>query len=266
MNRPWILYEAGVAKGKLNTSVHGVALGVPLSQVSTGPFYQFQNCQDDEEGLTGLVMQLVRRIPNAEPAPEAIKAQVATFKTNANQILEDTSPDSEDEAGETGIAETSAAKLFEEIKVMFRDLPSTLEDRLTEGNAPIRSRRFKHFHPMMMKDIMHVLGSKTQNPNLGILIIVSLLRDEIPWLYELGIELYRAGKTKRKEDVQDALTIFRSSFGILLHHPAGEVWIQSKETFMLIQELDKMTENISHLPKLFVDKMIDDEIDESEFL
>jgi hypothetical protein len=29
LDRPWILYEAGVAKGKLETPVHGVALVVP---------------------------------------------------------------------------------------------------------------------------------------------------------------------------------------------------------------------------------------------
>src|SRR5262245_43585167 len=41
LGRPWILYEAGVAKGKLGTPVHGLALGVPLGQASTGPFAQF---------------------------------------------------------------------------------------------------------------------------------------------------------------------------------------------------------------------------------
>lgn len=30
VGRPWILYEAGVAKGKMDTPVHGLALGVPL--------------------------------------------------------------------------------------------------------------------------------------------------------------------------------------------------------------------------------------------
>jgi hypothetical protein len=48
INRPWILYEAGVAKGKLDTIVFGLAIGVPLEKVSTGPFGQFQNCSDEE--------------------------------------------------------------------------------------------------------------------------------------------------------------------------------------------------------------------------
>lgn len=48
LERPWILFEAGVAKGKLNIPVVGLALGVPLSRVSTGPFYQFHNMEDSE--------------------------------------------------------------------------------------------------------------------------------------------------------------------------------------------------------------------------
>src|SRR5215210_3145772 len=38
LERPWILYEAGVAKGKLETQVIGIVLGIPLSRASTGPF------------------------------------------------------------------------------------------------------------------------------------------------------------------------------------------------------------------------------------
>jgi hypothetical protein len=72
LERPWILYEAGVAKGKLNTPVYGIALGIPLNRANTGPFAQFQNSDDNEESLTKLVMQLVGRIPNSEPDRDAI--------------------------------------------------------------------------------------------------------------------------------------------------------------------------------------------------
>src|SRR3989442_590837 len=66
LDRPWILFEAGVAKGKLNTPVVGVALGVPLSRASAGPFYQFMNMDDSEGDLTKLVNQLARRVPGLE--------------------------------------------------------------------------------------------------------------------------------------------------------------------------------------------------------
>jgi hypothetical protein len=56
VNRPWILYEAGVAKGKLssNDRVLGIALGVSLDEAATGPFAQFQNSPDEEDAITGL--------------------------------------------------------------------------------------------------------------------------------------------------------------------------------------------------------------------
>jgi hypothetical protein len=87
LDRPWILYEAGVAKGKLNTPVLGIALGVPLSRVSTGPFYQFQNCDDSEGDLTKLVHQLARRVSTLELDADVVKAQVTTFKTLEDDIL-----------------------------------------------------------------------------------------------------------------------------------------------------------------------------------
>lgn len=59
VNRPWILFEAGMAKGKLDTPILGVALGIELKTASTGPFAQFQNCADDDDSLTKLVFQLV---------------------------------------------------------------------------------------------------------------------------------------------------------------------------------------------------------------
>ena len=62
INRPWILYETGVAKGKLtaNDSVLGIALGVTLDEAATGPFAQFQNAPHEEDAITSLVLQLIR--------------------------------------------------------------------------------------------------------------------------------------------------------------------------------------------------------------
>src|SRR5712692_5848860 len=87
LDRPWILFEAGVAKGKLNTPVVGVALGVPLSRVSAGPFYQFQNMDDSEGDLTKLVHQLARRVPGLELDSDVVKVQVGAFKTTEAGIL-----------------------------------------------------------------------------------------------------------------------------------------------------------------------------------
>lgn len=121
INRPWILYEAGVAKGKLETPVHGVAQGISLQIASSGPFAQFQNSDDTDDSLTQLVMQLVRRIPNAEPDRDVVKMQVASFKTKIASLL---NAQEGMESDEQESEETSVAKILEEIKLIFQDLPS----------------------------------------------------------------------------------------------------------------------------------------------
>ncbi len=151
IDRPWILYEAGVARGKLNTPVNAVALGMPLSRASTGPFAQFQNCDDNEESLTKLVMQLVRRIPDAEPDHDTILRQVRIFKESADTCLKKLNS-KKGEKDSRKPDEASVPKLFEEIKVMFQDLPDRINQRISE--RPSRSRRF---HSMMLMDIEHFL-------------------------------------------------------------------------------------------------------------
>jgi hypothetical protein len=188
LGRPWILYEAGVGKGKLDIPVYGLALGVPLSKASTGPFAQFQNCDDDSDSLTKLVEQLVRRLPNADPDHELVKAQVELFKEKVNTILKQQSSTVNQEAPEPD--EASTAKLFEEIKVMFQDLPS----RLDRGVAVSRRGRGaeREYEPGMIMDFL-LRGMRRNKPTLGFaaLIIGSALVEDLPWLYQMCVELYR---------------------------------------------------------------------------
>lgn len=243
LNRPWILFEAGVAKGKLDTPVQGIALGVSLSQVSTGPFYQFHNCQDDADGLTGLVMQLLERIPNTDPDREAVALQVEAFKKNVDVILSNLGDDAGSSQSDTvESSETSAAKLFEEIKVMVRDLPTNLDERLGDGMGLLRSRRLRRLHPAVFDEMMHMMSAKSPDPYMGILVMVSLLRDDVPWLYELGMEVYRATQSRRKAAAKEALLRFRYALDFSIHGPFEEFMMRSKEGYMIFRELAHMME------------------------
>ena len=194
LDRPWILFEAGVAKGKLNTPVVGVALGVPLNRVTTGPFYQFQNMDDSEADLVKLVHQLARRVPGLELDTDVVKAQVTAFKATENAILQAlvTSPAKKETREEA--EETSVAKLVEEMKA----LPSRVAERLEEAGEPFRRRR-RRFHPMMFEELLHMTGD-TGDP-VSILMAASLVREDAPWLYELAMEVYRAVKSGNREAI-----------------------------------------------------------------
>lgn len=233
--RPWILYEAGVAKGKLNKPVLGIALGVPLGKVGVGPFYQFQNCDDDEDSLIGLVTQLSKRIPGAEPDEDVVKTQVQTFKATADKILSKLAEPGTEAEKETPSADATAKQL-EELKVMFREMPIFLENLLSDNAGDSRSRKRRRFHPMMFKEIMH-MGETRRGDPIMILIFASLVREDAPWLYEIAMEAFRAltsGTQKSAEQIRLSIKMLKDF--PMQSRMFEELMMGSKESHMLMME------------------------------
>jgi hypothetical protein len=237
IDRPWLLFEAGMAKGKLDTPILGVALGVELKDVSTGPFAQFQNCADDEESITKLVFQLVNRIPNSEPDRDTIIFQVGKFKLNIQEILKkletkDTKKDGSKDIVDKDIENTSV-KLFEEIKLMFNDLPSRL-DKMSFSDDKKRRRRL---HPGMLEDIMHM----NENPRLGIRIGLSFYRDTMPWVYEEGNYLLNSISEESNKDENDIYVQFKELLmGNKNMMMFEEYTMNNKDDYILFKELPMM--------------------------
>lgn len=236
VDRPWILFEAGMAKGKLDTPILGVSLGIELKDASSGPFAQFQNCGDDEESLTKLVFQLVNRIPNSEPDEDTIKFQVGKFKQSITQILQKLGEAQPNQAAHKQsenlrAIENSSAKLFEEIKIMFQDLPSRIE----RSSPSEKRRRKRRMHPAIIEDIVH----STKDPKIGLFIALSLYRDKMPWIYDGGIALINkidaakseVSTSKYMQELEALLMV--SSRGPYIE----EFFIDDPEDFFLISEL-----------------------------
>lgn len=236
IDRPWILYEAGVAKGKLDTSVYGIALGISLSKANTGPFAQFQNCDDDVESLTGLVMQLLARIPNSAPDRDAVTMQIEAFTAKKDRVLNDLGHPSEDDESSP---DASVARLFEEVKLMFQDLPAKVEGRIAEVVDPSRRRRFRRFHPKMFEELL-MMSDEVGAP-IGLLMMLSYFRDDMPWLYDLGKTLYEAMQIGNEKKIMKALSDLQHSLNITRHHPVmDDMMMSSKESHILAMELPRM--------------------------
>ena len=234
LDRPWILFEAGVAKGKLNSQVIGVALGVPLSRVSTGPFYQFHNMEDTEADLGKLVHQLARRVPGLELDPDVVKVQVAAFKTTEAAILKTLSTGTPKKEAKVDADESSIAKIVEEMKT----LPSRVAERLSESGEPFRRRRIRRFHPGMLDEMMHMAGP---GDPVGILLAASIIRDDAPWLYELAMEAYRAAKSGTPAQVKREMLRLEGFSDLVMRTPfIEEFGLGGKEAHMLIMEFPRM--------------------------
>jgi len=234
INRPWILFEAGVAKGKLSTPVQGIALGIPLSAAASGPFAQFQNLDDEVDSLTRLIIQLVGRIPGAEPDRDVVKTQVETFKQKVQPLL-DKQKLPQDHNSDNKQDETSVAKIFEEIKVMFKDLPGRIERRV-DPESSMNRKRMRRMHPIFMDEMLHMTG-KEFGDNLGPLIIGSFFKEDFPWLYEVAAEVYRKSESGHP-DAADALRRFVKLIDRLAYHPLmREMQEQSKERRFEMEEM-----------------------------
>jgi hypothetical protein len=198
VDRPWILYEAGVAKGKLDKKVIGIALGIPLSAAITGPFAQFQNNDGDSESITKLVLELVRKVPNLDPDPGLVKDLVDKFITKSKEITDKLKPKAKTDKAEN-VDENSVAKLFEEVKIMFDSLPSKIESKL---DPEMRRRKQQRPQSMIFNELSH---SQSLNPQILFLIVIGFYREDFTWFYELGMDAYRELKSVKTTNEKEKI-------------------------------------------------------------
>ena len=237
VNRPWILYEAGIAKGKRETPVYGIALGIPLGDAGTGPFAQFQNCGDDDESLTSLVIKLLRRVPNAEPDRDIVLSQVQSFKESVKTLTKLTETEGNKSVGP--VDESTTAKLFEEVKVMFKDLPSRVESRISKSVGSPRERRRRRFHPMMFEHMM-MMETPDRGDAVDLLVIAGLVRDEIPWMYELTVEAYRTIKSGSDAEILSLMKSVENADMFIMKGPFMEEIADGPEMDMMTHEFPRM--------------------------
>lgn len=245
VDRPWILFEAGFAVGRLDAKVFGIALGLPLSKAVSGPFAQFQNCEATEESLTTVVLKLIQRNPNARPREQAVQKQVGAFLEEIAPLIKQRTGLHEETQEEMDAS--AVAKLFEEVKVMFRDLPSRVQGELRE-NGMLRRRR--RFHPMMIEEIFHMAHVEDADPALPWLLLASTFRDDIPWVSEAALEVHRAIQTSDPERIAAAQRNLHDLVKLMHHskffHGFGR---DDAESFFMLRHLPELLDRFTTVPQ-----------------
>jgi hypothetical protein len=129
--------------------------------------------------------------------------------------------------------------LLGEIQTELRALPSRLDEYLDGPRLP--GARRGRFHPMMFRELLHM--SPRSSPAFGVLILASLFRDSMPWLYEMGVEVYRVSKNGSAADLHEAAQEFRHAVEFSVHGPMSrEFFGRSKEMFMVMEEIEPLLE------------------------
>ena len=118
-----------------------------------------------------------------------------------------------------------------------------MAERLAESGDPLRRRKMRRFHPMMLDELMHMSGEP--GDPVTILMAASLVRDDMPWLYELAMEVYRAVKAGDVNAIEREMKRLRRFSEVIMHGPfMEELGFGGKDSHMMAMEFPRMLDRM----------------------
>ncbi len=125
-----------------------------------------------------------------------------------------------------------SSKLFKEFQMMMEELTTKI-NRLEPDFRRVRRK----FHPMMFEDIMHI-GMENEDQDLSFLMMISFIKDDLPWIYEIGLETYRGLKsTKSKTEKRKLIESFERALEMTGHPMMREFYGKSEELYMFSKDI-----------------------------
>lgn len=229
LDAPWLLFEAGaLAKSIDDGCVIPLLLDLEKSDLS-GPLTQFQAEKIDIEGIKKLVDSLNKAAAAAVPddtLQPLFTALWASFEEKVEAI-----PSS----GATQKKSRPQAEILEELVTGVRSVEMRVRDAM-EDSPDLRMKRRRRLHPGMIMDVAHRISESPDDP-VQILILASMFREDLPWLYELALEAYRTIRSGDLKASQEAYHRFRNALEGIKRGPVLEMMgIDSKMTYSILMD------------------------------
>ncbi|MCL2495284.1 MAG: toll/interleukin-1 receptor domain-containing protein [Oscillospiraceae bacterium] len=252
---PWLLFEAGA----LSNSSHKIPVvpflydikpseltGSPLLQFQAVIYYSEDNarklindindaCGDSKLDATRLERafgwcypifeQKLKDIPpesnklkSAEPDKTKLILEELLDLTRGNQKL---------------LSSNDYRQVIERIEILLRDFDMRSRDK----SDIVRFRGgMREFHPMMIEELLH-FSMKERLIDYGLLMCLSIFRDDLPWLYDAGKELINAIKEDDSLQAKEmAIKKFADLIDFTFHNPVFSV-NGDKDEYMVLREL-----------------------------
>ncbi len=235
LSSEWVLFEAGaLAKSMQDAKVIPLLFGLEFSDI-TGPLSQFQAKKVDQDGITE-VIQAINAVAENKTSNETVKKLVPALWSQLENSLENIS---DIEPSAKSMRPTN--EILEELVTGVRGLEGRLREFDVTENHPRYRKKGRFFHPMMLEELMH-MGMDEDEPT-SLLMIAGVLRDELPWLSEIILEIFRDINLKNYESAKARLKSLRRFTKRLRHEPFREEFLdRSKDTDLLLMELPMIIE------------------------
>jgi hypothetical protein len=239
---PWVLFEAGaLAKSMQGSKVIPLLFNLEFSDV-TGPLAQFQAKKLTKAGVGEAIQSINHATDQSIPDDRAKQLFGALWSELENKL------DAIPEEAPTERHMRPQHEILEELVAGVRGLDSRFRDLEGIADAMPRSRRRmrRRFHPMVFEEMAHMASEEGDDP-ISLLMFASLMRDDLPWLYELIVDVYREIKDGDAKAAQKAIGRLRRVSKMLRRGPMMDLMMDdSKDAHMLAMEFPMMLDRVLH--------------------
>lgn len=216
--------------------------GLEFSDV-TGPLAQFQAKKVEQGGLSE-VIHTINSVADEKAPEDRTKQLFSALWPKFEEAL--------DEIPEQAPTEQHSrphTEILEELVTGVRGLDVRMQDltgEMMERGLRSPRRRNRRFHPMMFEE-MAEMSSDGEGDPMSLLFLAGLLRDDMPWLSEMLVELYREIKNGGPIEQEKAIHRARRMMKMLGRGPFMEDLAGgSKETHMMMREVPMLLERLLH--------------------
>lgn len=263
INAPWLTFEAGALSKTMDKSfVSPFLFGIKRSEVD-GPLLQFQSTILEKEDIKKLLKTLNRACDGDGLADDrlekAFEVWYPTLETELGKLTQESVPQSDED--ESNLSTPETLDILEEIlelsrsnQKLIRNPESSISSSIDEVKFILRemvehserhggslSGRGRRFHPDIFQELIHLLPND-DNKFVGLRFALAMVRQELPWIYDVGIEAINIIKSDcPTEDKHEAYLQFDRLLTISFEHPLmRKTFDHTKDSRMLYHEISQM--------------------------
>ena len=269
INAPWLTFEAGALSKTIDKAfVSPFLFDIKRSEVN-GPILQFQSTIFDKEDLKKLVTTLNKACDKDgltdERLSKAFEVWYPTLKTELDQIRGAESAE-QDADGTDEVQTPKAHEIIEEIlelsrinQKLIRNRDEALESKFRDLSQSLRElvertgrfddltsvRRMRTLHPMLVDELIH-MHLIEGNGYVGFQMVLGLLKNQFPWIYDVGIETTKILRSNRDGQAKhQALSQFKHVMRFSTEHPImREMSGDAKDMQYLFHRLPELLQEV----------------------
>ncbi len=265
LNSQWLNFEAGaLSKSIDNSYVAPLLFDLKPSDLKGSPISQFQATSFSKEDMKRLIETLNKATGNSLNTTRLDKAFELCYPDLEKSIaeLQEASLEEEDDtAAETSshldpnileeLLETSRntqrllgntdSKLYGNIDQVNKKVDDVIE-RMDKHYSLEMRRSSRKINPMIIQDLLFSTRDKMDIFPYNILIILSIYKEDFPWVYEAGNDLVKTINSKSsKQAKMDAVAKFERTIECTYELPVyREMSPIRKDCLMILRELPHM--------------------------